>query len=231
MRERFERIRERIAEACLRVGRSPEEVKLLGASKAQPPEKIREAVSCGLRLVGENYVQEAEKKMAQLKDLPVEWHLIGYLQKNKAKKACRLFDVVETVDRVEIAKRLSKEAESLGRVLPVFVQVNIGREESKHGVSPEGLFALVEEVLGLSGLKLKGLMCIPPFLPDPEEIRPYFSQMRRLFEKVKEEFGLSEFSELSMGMSHDFEVAVEEGATIVRIGTALFGERPLKCRK
>ncbi|MBX6423157.1 YggS family pyridoxal phosphate-dependent enzyme [Thermosulfurimonas sp. F29] len=222
---RLARIRERVAEAALRVGRRPEEVRILGAAKGQSPEKIREAAAAGLTLVGENYVQEAERKKRELTDLPLSWHLIGPLQKNKARKALGLFDLIETVDRPEIARRLSNLAREAGRVLPVLIQVNIGREKNKAGVLPEDLEDLIRFVVELPNLHLKGLMALPPYREDPEEVRPYFRKLRELRDIIKEKLGLSDLTELSMGMSHDFEVAVEEGATIVRIGTALFGPR------
>ncbi len=224
--ENLRRIQERIRQACERAGRDPQEVKLLGASKGQPPEKIREAAQAGLRLVGENYVQEAERKKAQLADLPLTWHLIGYLQKNKARKAFHLFDLIQTVDRTEIAEKLARLAKKEGRFLPIFIEVNIGEEASKHGVPPGELFNLVRRIRELPSLELRGLMCIPPYEEDPEAVRPYFRRLRELRDRLREELDLPALTELSMGMSHDFEVAIEEGATLVRIGTALFGPRP-----
>ncbi|HFC98203.1 MAG TPA: YggS family pyridoxal phosphate-dependent enzyme [Thermosulfurimonas dismutans] len=221
-------IRERVAEAALRKGRRPEEVKILGASKAQPPEKIREAVEAGLEILGENYVQEAEKKKTLLSDLPVSWHLIGYLQKNKARKALQLFDLIQTVDRPEIAQRLSRLAREMGRTLPVFIEVNLGGEETKAGIPPEKLLDLVRLVKDLPALDLRGLMTIPPYSPDPEDSRKFFRKLRELKEQIEDLYELTQPLELSMGMSHDYEVAVEEGATVIRIGTALFGPRPPK---
>ncbi len=228
VKERFLALKERIEQACLRVGRRPDEVAILGASKMQPPEKIREAFSAGLRLIGENYVQEAQRKKEALSDLPLTWHLIGPLQTNKARHAVKLFDLVETVDREVVARELAKRAARIGRTLPVFIEVNVGGEESKAGVAPEGLFALAELVLSLESLKLCGLMTIPPYREDPEEVRPFFRRLYELFEDLKRRFPEAPLKELSMGMSHDFEVAIEEGATIVRVGTALFGPRPPK---
>ncbi|WP_297057824.1 YggS family pyridoxal phosphate-dependent enzyme [Thermosulfurimonas sp.] len=221
-------IRERVAEAALRKGRRPEEIKILGASKAQPPEKIREAVEAGLEILGENYVQEAERKKALLSDLPVSWHLIGYLQKNKARKALQLFDLIQTVDRPEIAQRLSRLAQEMGRTLPVFIEVNVGGEETKAGILPEKVPDLVRLIKDLPALDLQGLMTIPPYSPDPEDSRKFFRKLRELKEQVEDFYELKHPLELSMGMSHDYEVAVEEGATLVRIGTALFGPRPPK---
>ncbi|RUM87648.1 MAG: YggS family pyridoxal phosphate-dependent enzyme [Thermodesulfatator sp.] len=225
---RFKKIEERVAEAALRAGRRPEEVQILGASKGQGVEKIRAAVQAGLRLVGENYVQEAERKRPLLKDLPLSWHLIGYLQRNKARKALRLFDLIQTVDRVEIAERLSRWATEEGRELPVFLQVKLAPEETKAGAPPEELPALARKVMELPGLELRGLMTIPPYREDPEEVRPYFRRLREIRDHLWETLNLPFPGELSMGMSHDFEVAIEEGATLVRLGTILFGPRPPK---
>ncbi len=226
IRENWARIKERVAEAALRVGRSPEEIQILGAAKGQPPSKIREAFEAGLRIVGENYVQEAQKKKEALSDLPLSWHLIGYLQKNKARKALEIFQVIETVDRLEIAEKLSQGAQKLQKEVPVFIEVNIGEEPTKKGVPPSELPALLRRLLALPGLKPRGLMAIPPYKKDPEAVRPYFRALREWRDRLQEEFSLPDFTELSMGMSQDFEVAVEEGATLVRIGTALFGPRP-----
>jgi len=226
--ENLRRIREKIAEAALRVGRKPEEVKILGAAKGQSTEKIREAVAEGLTLIGENYVQEAEKKKPFLSDLSLTWHLIGHLQKNKAKKAFELFDLIETVDRIEIAEKLSKLCQKAGRRLPIFIEVNVGGEENKKGILPEALPELIRHIRDLPGLEIRGLMCIPPYFEDVEAVRPYFRRLRELRDELQEKFDLPALTELSMGMSHDFEVAVEEGATIVRIGTALFGPRTPK---
>ncbi len=224
-KERYAVLLERVARACARAGRRPEEVKILGAAKKQSPEKIREAFEAGLRLVGENYVQEAQKKREALADLPLTWHLIGPLQTNKARHAVKIFDLVETVDRPAIAHELEKRAGKLGRVLPVFIEVNVGGEETKAGVAPEDLPALAEEVLSAKNLRLQGLMTIPPYREDPEEVRPFFARLRELLEDLKGRFPEAPLAELSMGMSHDFEIAIEEGATIVRVGTALFGPR------
>ena len=228
IKERFSLIKEKVIEACKRAGRDPGEVKILGASKKQTVEKIRAAYEAGLRLIGENYVQEAREKREALSDLALEWHLIGPLQTNKAKQAVKIFDLIETVDRPSVAKELAKRAEKLGRKLPVFIEVNVGGEETKAGVAPEELFSLAELVISLPALELQGLMTLPPYREDPEEVRPFFAKLRGLLEELKERFPEAPLFELSMGMSHDFEVAIEEGATIVRVGTALFGPRPPK---
>ncbi len=228
IKERFSFIKEKVTEVCKRAGRDPGEVKILGASKKQAVEKIRAAYEAGLRLIGENYVQEAREKREALSDLALEWHLIGPLQTNKAKQAVKIFDLIETIDRPSVAKELAKRAEKSGRCLPVFIEVNVGGEETKAGVAPEELFSLAELVISLPPLELQGLMTLPPYREDPEEVRPFFAKLRGLLEELKKRFPEAPLSELSMGMSHDFEVAIEEGATIVRVGTALFGPRPPK---
>ncbi len=228
IKERFSLIRQKVIEACKRAGRDPREVKILGASKKQTVDKIQAAYEAGLRLIGENYVQEAREKREALADLALEWHLIGPLQTNKVRQAIKIFDVIETIDRPSVAQELAKRAKRLGQKLPVLIEVNVGGEETKAGVSPEELFSLAELVVSLSALELRGLMTLPPYRDDPEEVRPYFAKLRGLLEELKKRFPEAPLSELSMGMSHDFEVAIEEGATIVRVGTALFGPRPTK---
>ncbi len=224
LRENYLRITEQIEKACERVGRSPSEVKLLGAAKKQAPEKVKILNELGLKLIGENYVQEAEKKQKVLKDLPIEWHFIGRLQTNKVKKALKLFHLIETLDRIELAQAIQKYAEKLNLTVPVFIEINIGKEETKAGVLPEALEDFLVELTKFDKIKIKGLMCLPPYSENPEETRPYFVKMRELFERVKPYMD-EEFKELSMGTSGDFVVAIEEGATIVRIGEALFGKR------
>ncbi len=224
LKENLERVLERVERALEQARRKDEGVKILAASKRQSQEKIRLLYHLGIRLFGENYVQEAEKKVEALKDLSIEWHLIGRLQTNKVKKALKIFDVLETLDRLELAREIEKRLADSERVLPVLIEVNIGCEETKAGVTPENFLKFSEEIVQFRHLEVRGLMCLPPFKEDPEEVRPYFVKMRRLFEEVKPLFGPN-FRELSMGTSQDFEVAIEEGATIIRLGTILFGPR------
>lgn len=213
-------IRARCAEVLARV---PPGVTVVAATKDRTPAEIRAALAAGIRHIGENYVQEAERKKAEIPE-PATWHMIGRLQKNKAAKAAALFDWVQTVDSLELAQKLSAAAARLGKPLPVLIQVNIGREPQKAGVLPEHVFPLAEAIRALPGLKLRGLMALPPAPEKPEDSRPYFRAMRQLFEGLRAEgFALDT---LSMGMSADWEVAVEEGATMIRLGTALFGPRP-----
>jgi PLP dependent protein len=219
-------IRKRIQSACSRVGRDPARVRLLGVTKTVPIGCIRDAAAAGVTLLGENYVQEARQKVTALADLPVSWHFIGHLQSNKAREAVELFDWIHTLDRSSLAQALDREARKLGRPITVLLQVNVGEEHSKSGVAPQRALGFFRSLLPLDGLKVCGLMTLPPYLAEPEKVRPYFRQLARLLDQMRLEAPHpEELTELSMGMSHDFEVAVEEGATLVRIGTLLFGER------
>ncbi len=224
IRENYERIREEIEKACQRVGRNPQEVKVLAATKTRSSEEIEEAYRAGIRLFGENRVQEAREKIPKLKDLlkGAQWHMIGHLQRNKVKYAVELFNVIETVDRKSLVDELEKRLK--GKEIEVLIEVKLSSEESKHGCKPQEVKELAEYILKRPNLKLKGLMTVPPFYEDMELVRPFFIRLREIKERLEEELKV-ELSELSMGMSHDFKVAVEEGATIVRIGTALFGPR------
>ncbi len=219
-------IRKRIAKACERAGRSLSEVKLVGVTKTVPVEGVREGIEAGITIVGENYIQEARKKRDALSDLAVTWHCIGHLQTNKAKVAVSCCDWIETLDRESLALELNRLGQQNGRKIPVLIQVNIGEEETKSGIHPGELFAFFKQASSMEYLDLRGLMALPPFFDQPERARPFFKKMRELFDKLRQESSASEnFSELSMGMSGDFEVAIEEGATLVRIGTAIFGSR------
>lgn len=226
IRANLEEIRNRIAQAARRAGRDPERVRLVAVSKKVPVEMLREARACGQRLFGENYLQEAEAKIVELGP-GYEWHFIGHLQSNKAGQAADLFDLVETVDRLKVATALDRGLSGGGRVLPVLLQVNIGREPQKSGVLPEEAEGLLRQLRELPNLLVRGLMVMPPFLEDAEAVRPFFRSTRELAAELAD-LGLLPPAgdvELSMGMSGDFEVAVEEGATLVRVGTALFGVR------
>jgi hypothetical protein len=218
-------IKEKMHAACMRAGRDPGEVRLVGVTKTVPIERIREGVLVGISILGENYVQEARDKIETLSDLDVSWHFIGHLQSNKAKIAAQLFSCIHTVDRERLAEELDRHAQKLGRRIPVLIEVNIGNEETKSGVPAEDLPSLFQSVSSLDGLEVRGLMAMPPFL-DPEAVRPYFRRLRHMLENLRESAPQSaNLTELSMGMSGDFEVAIEEGATLIRIGTALFGAR------
>ncbi len=221
---RLEYVRSLIEESCVRSGRDPEEVTLLGASKTVKPEIIRRFFECGLKTFGENRVQELLEKYDRLKGLNIDWHFIGSLQTNKVKYLIDRVSLIHSLDRKSLADEIQKRAQRAGIVQDVLIEVNVGDEESKAGVKPEELRELFEYSLNLPNLKVLGLMTIPPYLPDPEEVRPFFAKLRKLKDRLEEEFGVN-LKHLSMGMSHDFTVAIEEGATIVRVGTLLFGER------
>ena len=226
VRENLLRIQERIGKAAERAGRSAEEITLIAVSKTHPASAIREAYEAGVRHFGENRVQEWEGKRLGTEGLAATWHLIGHLQGNKAARAARLFHSVDSVDGFALARRLDlarAEAGITGR-LRVLIEARVAQEESKSGVEMEGAEGLAERIAPLAWLNFAGLMCIPPFLEDAESVRPYFRRLRALRDDLARKLRLV-LPVLSMGMSHDFEVAIEEGATEVRIGTALFGER------
>ena len=230
IRENIAALQEQIAAAAKRSGRNPSEVALMAVTKTHPPERIREAYEAGLRLFGENRVQEFEAKAAALADLAAaEWHMIGHLQTNKAAKAVDLFAAVDSVDSVKLAEKLDAAARKLNRRLPVLVEVNVGGEAAKSGVAPHSpeWEALLLAAPRLAALEFRGLMTVPPFTDDPEGARPYFRGLCELRDATAaRQLPAVAMDVLSMGMSHDFEVAIEEGSTSVRVGTAIFGERP-----
>ena len=203
----------------------PEGVEVVAAAKARTPEEVLEAVQSGVKIIGENYVQEAEKAYEMVGD-KVKWHFIGHLQKNKVKKAVDIFDMIETVDSVEITKEIDKRCEQIGKVMSVLVEVNSGQEKQKSGVSPGDAEQLIKEVSGFKNIKVVGLMTMGPRFGNPEDSRPYFIKTREIFDKVKRLcLPNVEMKYLSMGMTNSYKIAVEEGANIVRIGTKLFGKR------
>jgi PLP dependent protein len=218
IRANLERVRERVARAAERAGRNAEDVLLVGISKTVDAERIRQAIEAGVPALGENRVQEARAKIADL-GRPVPWHLVGHLQTNKVRDALELFDVIQSLDRLDLAKELDKRGRARGRAVDTLVEVNVAGEASKGGVAPDGLGELLEAIGGLPHVTVRGLMAIPPEATEPDDSRVWFQALRKLGER----HGLSE---LSMGMSGDFEVAIEEGATVVRVGTAIFGPRP-----
>jgi len=226
LQERLAAIRERMVAGAKRAGRTADEITLIAVSKTHSAAAIRAAFQLGVRHFGENRVQEWEGKRTVLADLLADWHLVGHLQSNKAAKAARFFHNIDSVDDFALAQRLDRARTELGesRKLRVLIEVRIAPEESKSGVARDLLIPFAEQLSALSGLDLQGLMCIPPFLDEPERVRPYFSELRELIENIERRLG-KRLPVLSMGMSHDFEVAIEEGATEVRIGTALFGTR------
>jgi len=220
-------VADRIAGAAESCGRPAKEVQLIAVSKTFPAQTIRTAAAAGQLRFGENRIQEAEPKIQALRGIPeIEWHLVGHLQSNKAKKAAELFDVIHSLDSVKIAIRLNEFCLMAGRVSRALVQVDLGHEATKSGADPGNVRDFIAATSGLKGIRLDGLMAIPPFFEDPEQTRPYFSALRQLRDTLEsEQRGCLGQGNLSMGMSHDFEVAIQEGATMVRVGTAIFGAR------
>jgi len=229
VRENLLRVQQRIFAAARRAGRRAEEITLIGVSKTHPAEAIREAYDAGLRHFGENRVQEWEGKQSGIQALRATWHLIGHLQTNKAAKAAKLFDSIDSVDDLVLAQKLNRvRGETPGAAkLRVLIEVHIAKEEAKSGAEIEELPVLAQQMAALPALELAGLMCIPPMAENAEEARPYFRRLRELRDELEEQIGQA-LPVLSMGMSDDFEVAIEEGATEVRVGTALFGTRETK---
>ena len=227
--ENIARVRERIAFAAHRAGRDPSEVTLMAVSKTFPPEAIREAYAAGLRVFGENRVQEFAGKTDAVRDQSdADWHMIGRLQSNKTAKAAELFDAVDSVDSVKLAERLNAAAQAKNKILPVLIEINVGGESAKSGVAPRS--QELEEILmrapSWKQLAIRGLMTVPPYMKDPEGVRPYFRHLREIRDGIAaRRLPAVSMEVLSMGMSHDFEVAIEEGSTCVRVGTAIFGER------
>ena len=228
--ENIVRVRGRIDAAARRAGRDPSAIALMAVTKTHPPEHIREAYEVGIKLFGENRVQEFAGKAEALRDLKnAEWHMIGHLQSNKAAKAAELFGAVQSVDSLRLAQRLNAAAQELGKKPTVLVEINVGGEAAKSGIAvgSEELQEILQAAPGLEHLEFRGLMTVPPFAEDPEQARPYFRQLRQLRDQiVARKLPAVRMDVLSMGMSHDFEVAIEEGSTCVRVGTAIFGERP-----
>jgi PLP dependent protein len=224
---RLEAVRERINRAASARGRKPSSIRLVAVSKTKPASLVKEAIDAGVTDLGENYIQEARDKIARLSELPVRWHFIGHLQSNKAKYAVRLFELIHSVDSVKLAMELDRQARKIDKVQPVLIQVNVAGESSKSGTSTQEAVQLVKEIAKLENLSMRGLMALPPFFNAPDRVRPYFVALRELRDRIRAE-GIERvgMDELSMGMTGDFEVAIEEGATLVRIGTAIFGERP-----
>ena len=227
LRQRLQQVRERIAEAAVRTHRQPSEVTLVAVSKTHPAEMIREAIAAGATDLGENRVQEADAKIAEVGRRSARWHLIGHLQSNKARRAVELFDVIHSVDSVALAQRLDRVCAEVDREeLPVMIQIDLGKEATKSGAAESELPEIVDAIKQSRIVRLQGLMTLPPYFDDPEQARPFFRRLRELRDKlsVRGAFG-NAVGELSMGMTHDYEVAIEEGATVVRVGTAIFGER------
>lgn len=226
MKDRIERIEKQIREAAEKAGRNPDEIRLVAVSKIKPADMVREARDAGQTIFGENYIQEAVAKIEEVGDDSIEWHFIGHLQSKKSKYAAGVFTLIHSVDSLKLAKEIDKQAAKKEVVQPILIQVNTSGEESKSGTTAEEVIELVREVASLENVAVKGLMTMPAFFDDPEGARPYFRQLRLIKDRI-EALGIPgvEMKELSMGMSGDFEVAIEEGATLVRVGTAIFGAR------
>ncbi len=221
------RVQKRIQQAAQRVGRDAAEIRLVAASKTVDAARIRAALAAGITIIGENYLQEARQKIGQLGSHAAEWHFIGTLQRNKVRYIFDLFHMLHTVDRLELAEELNRRAERLGRSMSVLLEVNVGGEDSKSGFDSQSLMDSIETLASLAHVQIRGLMTIPPPTGTPEEARPFYQELCDLRDRLRRK-GIDglELAELSMGMTADFEVAVEEGATLVRVGTAIFGPRP-----
>jgi len=223
--QRLHEVKTRIEKAAQRCGRDPATIRLVAVSKTVPADTVRAAITAGVSVFGESYVQEARTKFNALAIYPVSWHFVGHLQSNKAKYAIRLFDLIHSVDTLKLARELDKQAKKIARIQDILIQVNTSDTTSKSGVSVKDALDLVTDIRPLKHLSIKGLMTMPPFFNDPEKVRPYFSALRRLRDTISQSLPDLDMDELSMGMTGDFEVAIEEGATLLRIGTAIFGER------
>ncbi len=221
--ERLKDVRKRVAAACVRSGRDPSDVTIVAVAKTHGPDAVREVSEAGIGIIGENRVQEAQQKMS-LCPSSLRWHMVGHLQSNKSRAAVALFDMIHAVDSRNLIERLDHDAEEAGKRIPVCIEVNVSGESSKFGLAPDAVPAVLEFASGLRCVDVVGLMTIPPFTPDPEGARPYFRRLREHRDRWRESSGLR-LDALSMGMSNDFDVAIEEGATMVRLGTILFGER------
>ncbi len=222
IKENLHAVMDRIGKAALRSGRDPDEIKLVAVTKTVGVDRIREAIDAGASILGENYVQEAGDKIEEI-GRPVRWHFIGHLQTNKAKYAVRLFEMIHSLESIDLAEELNSRAERVKSSIRVLIEVNLSGEESKFGIEESGVAGLAEKILRLKRLSLEGLMTMPPYFDDPEMSRPYYTALREMKERLVK--GGVPLKELSMGMSNDFEIAIEEGATYVRIGTAIFGPR------
>ena len=226
MKQKIERIKTRIKNAATACGRGSESIRLVAVGKTKPAELVREAIAAGATIIGENYIQEAREKFKALGDCTVDWHYIGHLQSNKAKYAVQIFDLIHSVDSFKLARELNKSAKKINKIQPILIQVNISREKTKGGVHEAQTLELVRSVSELSNLSIKGLMTMPPYFDDPDRARPFFKALVHLQQQIQRtHIPNVSMDELSMGMSGDFEAAIEEGATLVRVGTAIFGAR------
>lgn len=224
-KKRLENVKDRINKAAFKCGHDPESIQLVAVSKTISVNRVREAIKAGVTTLGENYVQEARNKFNVLGTFPVSWHFIGHLQSNKAKYAVRLFDLIHSVDTLKLAHELNQQANKVNKIQDILIQINISKEPSKSGSDIQNAANLIKDIVLLENISVKGLMAMPPFFNNPEKARPYFTALRDLRDQIQKALPGIVLNELSMGMTGDFEVAIEEGATLVRIGTAIFGER------
>lgn len=223
IRENLERIKEKIRVKSELVGRDPQEITLVAVTKTVEADRIEEAIAAGVNIIGESRIQEAKEKYRKVESRII-WHLVGHLQRNKAKDAVKIFDLIHSVDSAELAKEIDKQAKKIGKIQKILVEANVSGEESKYGLNPEGVITFLQEVSGLPNIKVEGLMTMAPFYENPEDCRPCFRKLRELIEEVKAKNVKNvEMTYLSIGMSNDFEVAIEEGSNMVRIGRAIFG--------
>jgi len=223
---RLEKVKNRIKRAAEGCHRDPETVRLVAVSKTVPVNKVQEAIQAGVTILGENYVQEARDKINALMSFPVSWHFIGHLQSNKAKYAVRIFDLIHSVDSLKLARELNRQAQKNAKIQQILIQVNISQEETKSGISVDDAANLISEISQLENLSIKGLMTMPPYFNQPEKVQPFFAALRELRDQIESKAMPNvSMDQLSMGMTGDFEVAIKEGATMVRVGTAIFGER------
>ena len=231
VKENLENVLKRIQNAAIRCGRAPDSIRLVAVTKTVPAHRIIEAVAAGANIFGENYVQEAREKILELSKLPVSWHFIGTLQSNKAKYVVKLFDLIHSVDSVKLAMEIDKQARKISKIQKILIQINVAGEIQKSGIFPEQALDMLKDISSFENISVKGLMTMPPYFYNPEKVRPFFKQLRELRDRLQKEVVQLDYSgdilldDLSMGMTGDFEVAIEEGATFVRIGTAIFGER------
>lgn len=226
IKDRLENIKGRIEKTAMDCGRNPDSVRLIAVSKTVSPVIVQAAIEAGATILGENYVQEAREKISALSDFETSWHFIGHLQSNKAKYAVKLFDLIHSVDSIKLARELNKQAQKDGKIQKILIQINISQEKTKSGISVDETADIIQAIRGFENIKIKGLMTMPPFFNQPDRVRPFFAALRELRDQLADRAipGVS-LEELSMGMTGDFEVAIAEGATMVRVGTAIFGER------
>ena len=226
MKDRLEHVQERIRQTTNACGRLETDVRLVAVSKTMPVEIVKKAIEAGMKDFGENYIQEAREKTSSLAQYPVTWHYIGHLQSNKAKYAVRMFDFIHSVDSLKLARELDKCAKKIAKVQAILIQVNVAKEDSKSGVYVEDILPLLRDISQFENLAIKGLMTMPPYFNAPDKVRPFFAALRELRDQIKNENIANIYmDELSMGMTGDFEAAIQEGATMIRVGTAIFGER------